>query len=68
VSAPPVETFKPPLLVNWKVPLALPIAVFEPEVEAKVVLPVEVRAVNEPAAAVVAPIAVELIPVEVVVK
>jgi hypothetical protein len=35
VSAPPVETFKPPELVNWKVPPALPRVTF-PELEASV--------------------------------
>jgi hypothetical protein len=54
--------------VNVRVPVVLPIVVVDPPVEAKVVLPVEVRLVNVPAAAVVAPIAVELIPVDVVVK
>jgi hypothetical protein len=78
VNAPPVVTFSPPLDVNWKVPVALPILTFPvpvvamltfeaPDV-ARLVVPVEVKFVNVPAAAVVAPIAVLLIPVEVVLK
>jgi hypothetical protein len=51
VSAPPVETFSP-VEVKANVAVPLPIATF-PDVVAKVVLPVEVSVVNEPAAAVV---------------
>jgi hypothetical protein len=67
VKAPPVETFNPPVLMTWNVPLELPMTVL-PEVVARFVAPVEVKAVNVPTAAVVAPIAVLLIPVDVVVK
>jgi hypothetical protein len=66
VTTPDVETLKLEPM-TWKVLPELPMAVF-PEVEANVVAPVEVRLVKVPAAGVVAPMAVELIPVEVVVK
>jgi hypothetical protein len=67
VSAPPVETFNPPLLITWNVPLELPMVVF-PLLEAKVVVPVDDNVVNAPVEALVAPIAVLLIPVLVVLK
>jgi hypothetical protein len=67
VTTPAVETLKLEPM-TWKVPVVLPIVVLFPAPDAKVVVPVDVRFVKVPAAAVVAPIAVELIPVEVVVK
>jgi hypothetical protein len=67
VSLPAVEILRLEP-ITWNVPVVFPIVVLFPAPEAKVVTPVEVKAVNVPAAAVVAPIAVELIPVEVVVK
>jgi len=73
-----VVTFKPPEDVRPKVPVVLPIAVFPVPVVAmftldapvvpKEVAPEEERVVNAPVDGVVAPMAVELIPVAVVLK
>ena len=71
VKAPVVETFRPPLaLINWKVPVVLPMVTLPVPVVAMVTLeapalarsvaPVEVRVVNLPVEAVVAPMLVEL--------
>jgi hypothetical protein len=78
VRAPEVETFRPPDEVRAKLPVALPMATVPLPVVAMVTLeapalarsvaPVEVRVVNLPEAAVVAPIWVALIPVAVVLK
>ena len=70
VRAPPVETFKPPLLINWKVPpeAELPIIVAAPAPEERVVAPVEESVLKAAVEGVEAPIAVVLIPVEVVLK
>ena len=77
VRAPPVVTFNP-LLVNARVPVPFPMATFpDPAVSMftltapvvpRLVVPVEVKVVKAPVEAVVAPMAVELIPVPVVVK
>lgn len=71
VKAPPVVTFRPPDEVKANVPVALPMATVPVPVVAMVTLeapalarsvtPVEVRVVNLPVEAVVAPIVVELI-------
>jgi hypothetical protein len=77
VSAPPVVTFNPPLDARENVPVALPIttlpvpvvAMFtlEAPVVPRLVPPVELKVVNAPVLAVVAPMAVEFMPVAVVV-
>lgn len=72
VRPPVVETFRPPLaLINWKVPVVLPMVTVPVPVVAIVTLlapalarsvaPVEVRVVNLPVEGVVAPMEVELI-------
>src|SRR5205814_1095099 len=78
VNAPAVETFNPPEEVTAKVPVELPIATLPVPVVAiltleapdvpKLVVPDEDKVVKAPVEGVVAPIAVELIPVAVVVK
>jgi hypothetical protein len=70
VRAPPVETFKPPLLINWKVPpeAELPMMVADPAVEDRVVAPVDESVVKAAVPGVVAPMFVPLIPVLVVLK
>ena len=67
MTTPAVDTLKLEP-ITWKVPVALPIVVLTPEPEAKVVVPVDDKVVNAPVEAVVAPIAVLLIPVDVVLK
>jgi hypothetical protein len=78
VNAPPVVTFSPPFDVNANVPVEFPTVTFPVPVVAivtllapalaKSVAPVEVNVVNLPVEGVVVPIAVELIPVAVVLK
>ena len=53
---------------RFKVPVVLPAAKVEPAPEARVVLPVEERVVKAPVEGVVAPMAVLLMPVAVVLK
>lgn len=66
-TAPAVVRLKA-LLVKARVPEALPTVVAAPAPEAKVVVELEERVVKAPVEGVVAPIAVELIPVLVVLK
>jgi hypothetical protein len=67
VTTPAVEIFRfDP--ITWKVPVVLPIVVVAPAPDDKVVVPVEVKVVKAPVDGVEAPMAVELMPVEVVVK
>ena len=71
VKAPPVVTFNPPLEVKAKVPVELPIVVLPVPVVAMVTLlapalamsvaPVDVKVVNFPVEAVVAPMAVSVV-------
>ena len=67
LSAPAVLTLKA-LLTRDRLPVALPIVVVDPPVLARVVLPVLPRVVKAPVLAVVAPIALPLMPVGGVLK